>query len=100
VPYKNAAYGKDQPTISEETLKEKHANLTGEVLEGSSRGRRTSSQHRSSWNGSSIRNNSTQAKSASEIIGSDKKGMVLPFTPLSLTFDEVKYSVDMPQVCA
>ena len=27
-----------------------------------------------------------------------KKGMVLPFEPHSLTFDEVVYSVDMPQV--
>jgi len=27
-----------------------------------------------------------------------KKGMVLPFAPLSITFDNVKYSVDMPQV--
>lgn len=26
------------------------------------------------------------------------KGMVLPFQPLSLTFDEIRYSVDMPQV--
>ncbi|KHN45207.1 Pleiotropic drug resistance protein 1 [Glycine soja] len=28
---------------------------------------------------------------------SGRKGMVLPFQPLSLTFDEIKYSVDMPQ---
>ncbi|KAI7727410.1 hypothetical protein M8C21_009516 [Ambrosia artemisiifolia] len=28
---------------------------------------------------------------------SKKKGMILPFQPLSLTFNEVKYSVDMPQ---
>ncbi|RWV95572.1 hypothetical protein GW17_00041791 [Ensete ventricosum] len=27
----------------------------------------------------------------------NKKGMVLPFTPLSITFDDVRYSVDMPQ---
>lgn len=26
------------------------------------------------------------------------RGMVLPFAPLSLTFDDVKYAVDMPQV--
>ncbi|XP_078165731.1 ABC transporter G family member 36-like isoform X2 [Carex rostrata] len=91
-------FGKDQPSVSEEMLKKKHENLTGEILEGSSRGKRSSSLHRSSRHGSSsIRNNSTSAKSAREIIGSDKKGMVLPFTPLSLTFDEVKYSVDMPQ---
>lgn len=27
-----------------------------------------------------------------------KRGMVLPFTPLSITFDEIRYAVDMPQV--
>ena len=27
-----------------------------------------------------------------------KKGMVLPFEPHSITFDEVTYSVDMPEV--
>ena len=27
-----------------------------------------------------------------------KKGMVLPFTPLALSFDDVKYFVDMPVV--
>lgn len=31
--------------------------------------------------------------------GNKKRGMVLPFLALSLTFDEIKYSVDMPQVC-
>jgi hypothetical protein len=29
---------------------------------------------------------------------SGRKGMVLPFQPLSLSFDDIKYSVDMPQV--
>ena len=29
---------------------------------------------------------------------SRKKGMILPFEPLSITFDNIKYSVDMPQV--
>lgn len=28
----------------------------------------------------------------------NKKGMVLPFEPHSITFDDVVYSVDMPQV--
>jgi len=30
--------------------------------------------------------------------GPAQKGMVLPFLPLSLTFDDIRYSVDMPQV--
>ncbi|CAN1121694.1 ABC transporter G family member 40 [Linum perenne] len=32
-----------------------------------------------------------------ETSGSKKKGMVLPFEPHSITFDDVVYSVDMPQ---
>lgn len=27
-----------------------------------------------------------------------KRGMILPFTPLAMSFDEVKYFVDMPPV--
>ena len=27
-----------------------------------------------------------------------KRGMILPFEPHSITFDDIKYSVDMPQV--
>lgn len=30
--------------------------------------------------------------------GSTRRGMVLPFTPLSLAFDHVNYYVDMPAV--
>jgi len=30
--------------------------------------------------------------------GGRKRGMVLPFEPHSITFDDVTYSVDMPQV--
>jgi hypothetical protein len=29
-----------------------------------------------------------------------KKGMVLPFPPLSIIFEDIKYSVDMPKVLA
>lgn len=27
-----------------------------------------------------------------------EKGMLLPFTPLTVTFENIRYSVDMPQV--
>ena len=30
--------------------------------------------------------------------GTMQRGMVLPFAPLSLTFNNIKYFVDMPQV--
>lgn len=83
--------------MSEEALREKHANLTGEIIEESSRGKKQSSIHNSQKN-SSIKTNEGSLKSVDKIIGSDKKGMILPFMRLSLTFDDIKYSVDMPQV--
>ncbi|XP_074574926.1 ABC transporter G family member 36-like isoform X2 [Curcuma longa] len=76
-------YGKSQPSLSEESLKEKHANLTGEGVEPSSR-ERNSSGHSS--------------ENINAIASLDQnKGMVLPFTPLALTFENIRYSVDMPQ---
>lgn len=38
--------------------------------------------------------------SAAEASGGagNKKGMVLPFSPLAMSFDDVKYFVDMPAV--
>ncbi|PNX70163.1 pleiotropic drug resistance protein, partial [Trifolium pratense] len=41
---------------------------------------------------------SGQETVAAETNHSRKRGMVLPFEPHSITFDEVTYSVDMPQV--
>ncbi|XP_058112196.1 pleiotropic drug resistance protein TUR2-like [Magnolia sinica] len=82
-------FGKSQAVLSEETMKEKHANRTGQVegLELSSRGSSTS--HPPS-NGDEIKKGQVADKNK-------KKGMVLPFAPLSITFDNIRYSVDMPQ---
>jgi hypothetical protein len=41
---------------------------------------------------------SRQETIAAETNHSRKRGMVLPFEPHSITFDEVTYSVVMPQV--
>ncbi|KAK3161259.1 hypothetical protein QOZ80_1BG0074790 [Eleusine coracana subsp. coracana] len=81
-------YGNSRPSVSEEELKEKHANITGELLDvnnlasGSTRstGINTESDSRTAEDGSSPA----------------RRGMILPFVPLSLTFDDVRYSVDMP----
>ncbi|XP_078168194.1 ABC transporter G family member 36-like [Carex rostrata] len=89
-------FGKDHPIVSEEALREKHANLTGEIIEESSRGKKSSSIHNSRKN-SSIDTIGGLLESVDKIIGSDKKGMILPFMSLSLTFEDIKYSVDMPQ---
>ncbi|XP_078438732.1 pleiotropic drug resistance protein TUR2-like [Wolffia australiana] len=64
--------GKAQATISEDTLKKKEANKTTSNLE--------------------VVDGSNETKN-----GSRKKGMTLPFTPFWLTFNNVKYAVDMPQ---
>ncbi|KAF3334923.1 pleiotropic drug resistance protein 3-like isoform X3 [Carex littledalei] len=51
----SAAFGKAQPIVSEEALKEKHANLTGEIIEGSSKGRSYSTSQR----GDALRHNAS-----------------------------------------
>eukprot|EP00262_Sarcandra_glabra_P011220 TRINITY_DN269_c0_g1_i4.p1 TRINITY_DN269_c0_g1~~TRINITY_DN269_c0_g1_i4.p1 ORF type:complete len:861 (+),score=138.76 TRINITY_DN269_c0_g1_i4:178-2583(+) len=95
--------GRGQAVISEETLQETHANRTGEVIELSSRGKSSARRSMSKERDDEIRrsNISTGSPSArSEAVADanqSKKGMVLPFQPLSITFDDIKYSVDMPQ---
>ncbi|MQM00815.1 hypothetical protein Taro_033553 [Colocasia esculenta] len=76
--------GKGQQVVSEEALQEKEANRTGANVELLPRGT-DSSKPQPSEGSSEIRSQETK-----------KKGMVLPFSPLSITFDNVKYSVDMP----
>lgn len=41
---------------------------------------------------------STRKEGAVESNHNRKTGMVLPFEPYSITFDDITYSVDMPQV--
>lgn len=70
-------------------------NVTGEM---SSRGNGNNLEDR---NSSKRKGKSVNASSREiEILGRNqsKKGMVLPFVPLCITFDDMRYSVDMPQV--
>ncbi|KAG5244333.1 pleiotropic drug resistance protein [Salix suchowensis] len=70
-------FGKPQAILSEEALSERDANRTGNVIDLS-----------------------TTGKSSSGNLGDanqNKRGMVLPFQPLSITFEDIRYSVDMPQ---
>ncbi|XP_008785597.2 ABC transporter G family member 39 [Phoenix dactylifera] len=83
--------GKGQTVISEAELKEKHANRTGESIELLPAGTDSSNPTASS------QESDRDIRRASQNGESRKKGMVLPFTPLSLTFDDIRYSVDMPQ---
>lgn len=43
---------------------------------------------------------SSRVGSSNEAEPKKKRGMLLPFEPLSITFDDIRYSVDMPQVCS
>ncbi|KAG8070337.1 hypothetical protein GUJ93_ZPchr0006g42732 [Zizania palustris] len=79
--------GKGQTVVSEEELREKHVNRTGENVELLALG-------------TDAQNSPSDANAGrGEITGAEtrKRGMVLPFTPLSLTFNDIRYSVDMPQ---
>ncbi|PAN11968.1 hypothetical protein PAHAL_2G232600 [Panicum hallii] len=89
-------FDSNQPTISEETLKIKQANLTGDVLEASSRGRVASNTVTTR---STVDESNDEAASNHATVNSSpvNKGMVLPFVPLSITFEDIRYSVDMPK---
>lgn len=41
---------------------------------------------------------SSRVGSIGEADPNRKRGMILPFEPLSITFDDILYAVDMPQV--
>ncbi|PNY06473.1 pleiotropic drug resistance protein 1-like [Trifolium pratense] len=44
-----------------------------------------------------LRENSRRSNAVADSSPRKKRGMVLPFEPYSITFDEIVYSVDMPQ---
>ncbi|OMO80597.1 ABC-2 type transporter [Corchorus olitorius] len=86
-------FSKPQAVISKETLHE--VDSLGESVELSSRGKKFSEKG----------GESTSSRPPHGKIGSpdgatqpSKGGTVLPFEPYSLTFDEIRYAVDMPQL--
>ncbi|KAL5975652.1 hypothetical protein ACLOJK_019978 [Asimina triloba] len=97
-------YGKAQPVLSEEALKEKHANRTGDLTGLTAEGG-TTANHITPGTESIRRNDrrntvsegsfSLQETGASA--SQQRRGMVLPFVPLSITFENIYYSVDMPE---
>ncbi|CAO2203983.1 unnamed protein product [Urochloa humidicola] len=78
-------------SMSEEELQEKHANLTGEVIKGQKE--KKSRRQELELSNSVGQNSVTTSDDSSQ----NRKGMVLPFAPLSLTFNDIRYSVDMPE---
>ncbi|GJV89909.1 AAA+ ATPase domain-containing protein [Tanacetum coccineum] len=83
------AFGKPQAVLSEETLAARNAIKIQENVYGD-----TKNEVRTSV---SSRSMSSRVATITEADKKPKRGMVLPFVPLSLTFDEIRYAVDMPQ---
>lgn len=103
--------GKAQASVTEESLQEQQANRTGEhkTVELTSRqGSKGKSIAESTSEGHAAeitrRSDASSAGSQSDRLGATatatsgraKKGMVLPFQPLSIAFDDICYFVDMP----
>ncbi|KAG6492651.1 ABC transporter G family member 44-like [Zingiber officinale] len=80
-------FGKVQPSITKEVLREKHANRTGLPFQDD---HFESKSNAFIYQESSLSSSTTNSSTA-------RKGMILPFTPLSVTFNNIRYSVDMPQ---
>ncbi|KAL9400281.1 hypothetical protein Peur_009242 [Populus x canadensis] len=89
-------FGKPQAILSKEALAERDANRTENFIELSTRGKSSSERGKDSKTNSSARAPSLRMPSLGDA-NQNKRGMVLPFQPLSITFEEIRYSVDMPQ---
>ncbi|KAH7554031.1 hypothetical protein JRO89_XS12G0099400 [Xanthoceras sorbifolium] len=52
------------------------------------------------YSGEGVNNQETESSTKSSQEGNKKKGMILPFQPLTMTFHNVNYFVDMPKAIA
>ncbi|EEC70582.1 hypothetical protein OsI_01785 [Oryza sativa Indica Group] len=80
--------GDSYPSVPEDALKEKRANQTGEILDSceekkSRKKEQSQSVNQKHWNNTA---ESSQIRQG-----------ILPFAQLSLSFNDIKYSVDMPE---
>ncbi|XWS16999.1 hypothetical protein CRYUN_Cryun33cG0029900 [Craigia yunnanensis] len=89
-------FGKHQAIISKETIAEKSITSNRELIDLSSRAK-TSEKGKESQKSASTRTLSATAGSIAEASQLRKQGMILPFQPLAITFDDMRYAVDMPQ---
>uniref|UniRef100_A0A2N9GTK4 ABC transporter domain-containing protein n=1 Tax=Fagus sylvatica TaxID=28930 RepID=A0A2N9GTK4_FAGSY len=96
-------FGKSQSVKSEGSENNEQGQRTGEGIQLTPRGS-SSSHHSNRGSGGEIRRGSISTKSSSarteaagEASHNGKRGMVLPFDQHSITFDNITYSVDMPQ---
>ncbi|CAL5440389.1 unnamed protein product [Camellia sinensis] len=90
------SFGKPRAALAEETMAERNACKIGEI-ELSSRGKRPSFRGDEVQRSTSSTSVTSRVDNISEVGQNRKHGMVLLFEPLSITFDDVRYVVDMPQ---
>ena len=79
-----AEFGKSQSVKSEDESNDQNGRAGGAIQLSH---RESSSSHQTQT-----------GERRSEETHNKKKGMILPFEPHSITFDDVEYAVDMPQV--
>ncbi|KAI5315665.1 hypothetical protein L3X38_044841 [Prunus dulcis] len=90
--------GKTQAVKSEEYQSNEHDEKSGKVGRSQTRGNSLIPQvSTDSEDGSTSSKPSSVRTEATTDTNHKKRGMVLPFEPHSITFDEITYSVDMPQ---
>ncbi|XP_052732540.1 pleiotropic drug resistance protein 1-like [Vigna angularis] len=90
-------FDKPQALISEEALAERNAGRKEHIIELSSRFKGSSDKGNENRKSVCSRTLSARVGSIGASKHNTKRGMVLPFTPLSITFDEIRYAVEMPQ---
>ncbi|EOY31406.1 Pleiotropic drug resistance 12 [Theobroma cacao] len=88
-------FSKPQAVISKETLPE--VDSRRQSVELSLRGKKSSDQGKESPRSPSSRPPYARMGSFDEASQPSRRGTVLPFEPFSITFDEIRYAVDMPQ---
>ncbi|PON90758.1 ABC type transporter protein [Trema orientale] len=91
-------FGKPQAVLSEESLAERNINRTGASIELSSRSKNSFGRSSDGQTSAPVRLSSARVQDrAGDANQKRARGMVLPFEPHSISFDEIKYAVDMPQ---
>ena len=103
-----AAVGSPQAVLTEEDLALKEAAKLGETIDPPASRKHRSSSRRVQSQKTSSKNSEVQlsrGKRSSKSVGDrhlivpkEAKGMVLPFEPLTISFDDISYYVDMPAV--
>lgn len=88
-------FRKDQAGLSEEELLERDASTAVEFTQLPTRKKVSETKIAEEGLMPSRSFSARVSKDKASISG--RRGMILPFQPLSLTFDEIRYAVDMPQ---